>query len=511
MKIFLLGLLSVILIACTIFGVQASTTPTPLQKQSAAPPSGPEKTLTPLPEMSPSAGDNGTLFLPLTTKTWPPTDGALIQPADLTYLGAFRLPGASDTPPQTFAYGGNAMTFNPDGDPSNTDNFSGSLFITGHDRVAYGAVPDGSQFAEVTIPVPVNSRQIADLPYARFTQSFHNVTANHFTALDDIPKIGIQYLNHPDTGPKIHITWGRHLQQLEDFLPSQAWINADLSNPNFNGEWFIGDQNPNSVNGYLFDIPLAWANEFIQGHYLATGRFSPGGIGGMGPALIAYRPWLAGGAAPASETHLSETPLLLYARAIDTTDIENCLNGYQHADQWEGGAWLTTPAGKSAVLFAGTKSTGTKYWYGYIHPSNPQTPCVDLEQTGYLTCRQANGAACPPADFEHCCTEGTDCVSARGWWSTRFDAQLILYRTSDLEKVAIGALQSWEPQPYAVIDIDPYLYLDPPIWDVFELGWGDQRRNRIGAAAFDRANGYLYILELSGDGARPVIHVWKVT
>ncbi len=38
--------------------------------------------------------------------------GNLLQPQDFTYLGAFRLPGEEDRP-RTFAYGGNAMTFNP--------------------------------------------------------------------------------------------------------------------------------------------------------------------------------------------------------------------------------------------------------------------------------------------------------------------------------------------------------------------------------------------------------------
>ena len=32
-----------------------------------------------------------------------------LQPADFTYVGAFRLPGG-DVRPKTFAYGGNAMT-----------------------------------------------------------------------------------------------------------------------------------------------------------------------------------------------------------------------------------------------------------------------------------------------------------------------------------------------------------------------------------------------------------------
>ncbi|MBN2392426.1 MAG: hypothetical protein JXR84_16975 [Anaerolineae bacterium] len=435
--------------------------------------------------------------------------GDLLQPGDLTYLGAFRLPGDDADPPRTFAYGGNAIAFNPDGHITNTDVYPGSLFITGHDRT--DDYLDGDQFAEVTIPVPVNSSNVDDLPYAGFLQGFQNVTAGHFQELSTVPKVGIQYLNHADTGPKVHITWGRHLQQLEDFLPSQAWVSADLATPDFQGEWFIGDQNPNSVNGYMLDIPAAWADVHAQGRYLATGRFSPGGLGGMGPALLAYRPWGTGGTAPVSGTHLSETPLLLYESAMITDVITRCLNDYQHADQWEGGAWLTTSSGKAAVLFAGTKGTGAQNWYGYIHPTNPLSPCVDMDVIGdFWPCRMADGTECPETDVIFCCTESDDCISARGWWSTRFDAQFILYDPADLAQVAAGTLASWEPQPYAIIDIDEHLYFNPPVWDVFEVGWGDQRRDRISAVAFDRANGYLYVLEVHGDEAKPMVHVWQV-
>ncbi len=437
--------------------------------------------------------------------------GDLIQPDDLVYLGAFRLPDDAAAP-RTFEYGGNAMTFNPDGHITNTDAFSGSLFITGHERTDEHL--DGNQVAEVSIPVPVNSRNVDDLPTAEFLQDFHDVTAGHFTELSTVPKVGLQYLNHADTGALLHITWGRHLQQLEDFLPSQGWVSVNLAAPNFQGEWFIGDQNPNSVNGYLLEIPAAWADAHAAGRMLGTGRFSPGGIGGMGPTLLAYRPWAAGGAAPISGAHLSETPLLLYARAVDTAEITRCLTLYQHADSWEGGAWLTTLSGNSAMLFAGTKATGIKYWYGYIHPTTPLSPCVDLDEHSFTTCRLADGSECPEADYAHCCTEGgvgaDACVSARGWWSTRHDAQLIFYDPADLAQVAAGTLESWEPQPYAMLDIDDRLYLNPPEWDRFELGWGDQRRNRIGDVAYDRVNGYLYVIELSGDGAKPMVHVWQV-
>jgi hypothetical protein len=434
--------------------------------------------------------------------------GELVQPGDLTYLGAFRLPGGED-PPATFAYGGNAMTFNPDGDPGNTDSYPGSLFITGHDRIAYGDLPDGSQVAEVSIPVPTVAISPTDLPQAAYIQTFHDVTAGYFTNLEEIPKIGIQYLNHPDTGPLIHLSWGQHLQPPDE--PSHAWFNFNLAAPNLQGVWFIGYQNLYSTNGYMFDIPTAWADTYAQGRYLATGRMRDGGQGGMGPTLFAYRPWLAGGTPSISGTHISETVLLLYENTYNTEEITRCLTNYQHPDEWEGGAWITTPSGKSTVLFAGTKSNGTKYWYGYINPAGPEYPCVDADVTDFTTCRLADGSSCPPEDFDGCCDEGAGtCVSNRGWWTTRFDAQFVLYDPDDLVQVAAGGMESWEPQPYATVDIDEHLYLDPPVWDEIELGWGDQRRARLSAAAYDRENGLLYVLELYADGAKPVVHVWGI-
>ncbi len=65
----------------------------------------------------------------------------LLHPDDLTYLGAFRLPDCGERL-STFAYGGEAMTFNPGGDPSGPpDGFPGSLFVMGHNRVPYGESP----------------------------------------------------------------------------------------------------------------------------------------------------------------------------------------------------------------------------------------------------------------------------------------------------------------------------------------------------------------------------------
>jgi len=432
----------------------------------------------------------------------------VIDPKQLQYQGAFRLPGGWDAP-LTFAYGGNAMTFNPDGDPENDDHFGGSLFIMGHDRIAYGGLPNGNQVAEVAIPEPIISRDITTLNSADFIQDFTDVTRGHFTEMEEIPKVGMQYLNHPKTGPLIHLAWGQHLQPPN--LASHAWFNPNLLPDSFVGTWFIGDQNLYSVNGYMLKIPQVWADTYTSGRPLATGRMRDGGQGGMGPALFAYRPWNEDGSLAVDGTHLPETTLLLYENTYDTMEIEHVMAGYQHPDEWEGAAWLNDDAGNSAVIFTGTKATGDQYWYGYMHPDGPSKVCVDQHVTDFPTCRNADGSVCPPSDTYGCCEEEKDtCISMRGWWSNRFDAEIIFYDPADLSRVALGEADPWQPQPYAVLDIDQYLYLSPPEWDNMMLGYGDQRRYRIGDAAFDQENGYLYILELFADEAKPIVHVWHI-
>ena len=425
-----------------------------------------------------------------------PPSGDLLGPDDFTYLGAFRLPGGDD-PPRTFAYGGNAMTFNPD---------HGTLFVMGHDRVAYGAVPDGNQVAEISVPEPVNSRTLDDLPTAEFRQGFHNVLADRFTDLDEIPRVGMAYLDHPATGPKIHLGWGQHLPP-DTSVPTHGWFTPDLANSDVHGVWFIGNQDFNSVNGYLFEIPAAWADAHAQGRVLATGRYRDGGWSGMGPALFTYRPWEDDGSPPPSGTRLEETVLLHYATSEETDAIERALNGYQHPDEWEGGAWLTMRSGKSAVILAGTKATGAKYWYGWANPAGPDLPCVEVKLVDQFTlCRLADGTPCPPEDLKGCNRHN----DYRGWWSTHFDAQIIFYNPDDLAQVAAGTLEAWNPQPYATLDLDDYLYLNPPAWELDNLGRGDQRRMRIGDVAYDRERGRLYVLELFADEAKPVVHVWQV-
>jgi hypothetical protein len=316
-------------------------------------------------------------------------------------------------------------------------------------------------------------------------------------------------VNTTATGARIHIGWGQHFQEdAEDRVATHGWFNPTLSTPNMRGTWFIGDQSPYSVNGYMLEIPAAWADQYAQSRYLGAGRFKDGGWSGMGPALFAYRPWIDSAGTPSpSDTHLQETVLLLYEKSTNTENIERALNGYQHPDEWEGGAWITTASGKTGVLFAGNKGTGAKYWYGFINPAGPDVPCPYAEFIGQFTvCRLADGTPCPAQDLVEC----NGHTSERGWWSSRFTAQFILYDPADLARVANGQAQPWQPQPYAVVDIESRLFHNPAGVEQELLGSGVQRRYKIGDVTFDRANGLLYVLELFADEAKPVVHVWRV-
>jgi hypothetical protein len=80
-----------------------------------------------------------------------------IEPKNIKYLGAFRLPEAAGD--VDWGYSGNAVTHYPDGDPNGpNDGFPGSLFATGNDT--------NLQVAEISIPAPVISKtkNVEDLP-----------------------------------------------------------------------------------------------------------------------------------------------------------------------------------------------------------------------------------------------------------------------------------------------------------------------------------------------------------
>ncbi len=409
----------------------------------------------------------------------PPANPAqLIQPEDVAYLGAFRLPAGSGG--SSWEYSGYAMTYYPDGDPAGPDDgFPGSLFAVGHDH--------HQLVSEISIPAPIisESKNPAELNAAVTLQPFADITDGRFGYLE-IPRAGLAYLppQSGQTGGKLHFTWGQHFQFERE--PSHGWSELDLSNPQTAGLWFVGDYTNYVLNDYLFEIPAEWANARAPGLRLATGRFRDGLWSGLGPALFAFSPWTEGNP-PAPGSRLENvTPLLLYGRPLPGNPEIDVSAGHQmdafaEPDEWSGGAWLTAGS-KSAVIFVGTKAVGES-WYGFANGVVYPTSGDPDEEYPEI----------PPWPYDD-----------RGWWSAGIEAQIIFYNPDDLAAVARSDMATWEPQPYAVLSLDQFLF-DPG----FDLERG--KRYLVGAAAFDRENGLLYIMErMADEDEKSLVHLFRI-
>lgn len=414
----------------------------------------------------------------LTSVTEPKTQR--INPADLQYVGAFRLP-AMGTGRSNWEYSVSAMTFFPAGDPDGPkDRFPGSLFAVGHDHQ--------QMVSEFSIPAPVISaaKQIDDLSIATTLQPFADIKGDHFAELE-IPRAGLEYLASDKSGQpgKLHFCWGQHFQFELD--PSHGWCELALDQPRTQGIWRLGDYTNYVTNDYLFEIPGQWANKHLPGYRLATGRFRDGHWGGLGPALLAYKPPDAA-SPPADGGVITDVmPLLMYGRPQSgSAELEINpqwkMQGFSESDEWTGGAWITR-GDRQTVILVGTKALG-KTWYGFsngvVYPTSgdPNDPVPEV----------------PP--YPH---------DARGWWSEDIEAQILFFDTDDLAAVAARRIDSWTPQPYATLGLNQFL---------FDAGYDHPRQKRysLGACGFDRGSGTLYLAErrVLQDEERSIIHVFRI-
>ena len=380
-----------------------------------------------------------------------------LDPAQLVYRGAFRMPGPSGG--SSWAYSGDGLTYYPGGDPGGSgDGYPGSLFGIGHDWQ--------HTVSEVSIPAPVVSagKDVADLPLATTLQPFADVRGSLYPDLGgDMLRADVEYVPSPD---RLVLCWGRHFQEGEATTAHMA-CSLDLSDPRPAGPWSVGGYEDYLTNDYLCSVDPAWAAANAPGKTLATGRFRDGGQGAMGPSLLVCAPPQAG--SPAAGATLPAVPLLRYDDVTKASPLT--LDGYHHSDEWTGAAWLSS-GGRAAVVFAGTKGTG-ECWYGFADgtrwPEGPPYPPV-------------------PAQWE------------RGWWSTGFVAELLFYDPADLAAVAAGRLAANRPQPYAVVPIDSYLFGSRTA----------QEKHHVAAIAFDRAHGRLFVLEPFAAGGDAIVHVWEI-
>jgi hypothetical protein len=391
-----------------------------------------------------------------------PISESLLSPNDLVYLGAFRLPDASGG--SSWDYSGQGLAYNPTGDPQGVeDGFPGSLFGVGHDQQM--------QVSEINIPVPIISKQLDDLNSAETLQPFADISAGAINENLILPVVGLEVLNG-----RLFFCFGQHMQ---DFEASHGYSSLDLSNPQTVGPLKLENNSNYTSNDYLFKIPEAWSAAHTPGKTLATGRFREGVWSGLGPALYAADPQFKG--------TIPVTPLLLYGQqlpgeAVISTDPSMQMKNYLLADHWSGGAWLNSQVG-SAVIFVGTKAVG-RSWYGF--PNGVEWP---------YDCADTVPATCPEVpEYPN---------DTRGYWAEYFQAQIIFYSPDDLAAVADGNMMTYQPQPYAILDLTPILF--DPKTDLVRY-----KRDILGDVAYDAEHQLVYVLERLVDGDKSVIHVWQV-
>ena len=390
---------------------------------------------------------------------------ARINPDDLVYQGAFRLPDGSEE--FAWKWSGQALAFFPDGDPKGKDDgYSGSLFGTGHNWNTW--------VSEIAIPKPVISKtkNTKELNTAKTLQKFANIRSSLFKGRDlEQPRAALAYLpaQGKQTSGKLYFSWAAHAAQGNK-TPAHGWCELNLSKPLSAGLWNVAGLSQYETCDYVTPIPAAWAKENTPGMRLITGRMRDGGQASQGPALVAFGPWNSGNP-PKPGSQVKGKVLLKYSAITD--EKQHKMKGYHHSDDWSGVAWMTIKD-RSAVAFVGTKGKG-KCWYGF-----------------------ANGVVWPQeAPFPPVPDYPND---ERGWWSSEFAAQIMFYDPAELANVAKGKMKPHKPQPYATMDISKFMFKSRP-----------REMHRVGAAAFDPRGGYLYVIEIRGeDDDKSLVHVWKL-
>ena len=386
-----------------------------------------------------------------------PGSEPLIQPGNLVYQGAFRVPDGTfgSSPLATFEYGGTALAFNAS---------HNSLFLVGHDS--------GQLVAEIGIPPLVNSTNISDLNTATVLQPFADPTGGTLATVNPGGTIKIGgLLPYND---RLYLTAFDYYDGVNTQVRSHFITDPNFSLTNVNGPYQVGEPGfcltsnqlcAGFVDGYMTNIPLDW--QAALGGPVLSGQCCIPVIGrtSSGPAAVTIDPGQLGLTAP-----LPVTPQVFYPLAYPTLGTFYTDSAYFNGSSEVKG--LVFPSGTRSLLFFGRHGLGP-FCYG--------------EGTSDPTLA---GLATPDGSIY--CYDPTSIY--KGTHGYPYAYYVWAYDASQLAGVAGG--NPWNPTPYAVWS----LTLPFGIADAHILG-----------ATYDAASGRIFLSEAKGDvNALPVIHVFSV-
>lgn len=388
----------------------------------------------------------------------------MITPGNFEYRGAFRPPHVRLNG-TTFAYGGWALAYRPDGDPDGPDDGTpGSLYIVGHQAE--------QKVAEISIPAPFVSphQEMDDLPVAEVLQPFEDLTGGILDEMNVGSATPFQIGGMLVTGGRIHWTIHKYYNVDGKDFPSHGTSDLNLLMSIPDGPWHLGPMGSGSPEwhsykqaGYIFQIPEQDASAWFGGLDLISGLQISTGLqySSQGPAFFAYRLPSEGTFRNAS---LPAVPLAWYSEQVP-------LAMHHPSDRWIGAAWLTLGK-KSAVVVVGRKALG-EFYYGEARPG--------------------------------------DCTQDKGYHGPPYEVDALFYSPASLIQAAHGRIQAPAVQPWLR-------------WDgQFDGGSLSQYMfstctQEVGGMSYDRERSLLYLVQISAGRTSdnefeplPIVHVFRIT
>ncbi len=406
--------------------------------------------------------------------------GERLQPEDLVYQGAFRLP-------DDFNWGALGLTFHPQGE--------GSLLVTGFQSPSDPAHPGEycwdpswdclATYGEVAIPDPVVAASWEDLPEAEpvgpmvaFDDGLVAGLARETTFVSDIVYVPRRGSQSADKVYGAVEAWYAEGEFGESTFPT-IWM-ANLDGSGVQGLFHVGpEESPfhgRKVGAYLFTVPEWYADRYLGGRTVVTGRSrgTPVGYdpvttagGSQGPTLFAFHA-LASDEATGT---LDAIPVLYYRVAFpgcagpNVGDPAQCdYPDFSMCDDWSGGSFVDNGARRAILLF-GWKGLGGS--------------CYDLPD--------------PPVVCDD------PCSAEHGYHCYPYERQVIFYDVHALGD-NVSSETPWTVLPYATWRPAELFLQGHACWDV-------------GGMTFDPASGRLFLVERGlgeGEANAAVVHVWQV-
>jgi hypothetical protein len=385
------------------------------------------------------------------------TPDKLLQPSDLVYQGAFRLP-QGQIAGSSFEYGGSALAFNP---------ANGSLFMVGH--------PWQQQVAEVTVPAILKAATVGELDTAKVLQPFADLSEGRmsqigFSSSDSTSVGGLlayrgklyesAFLYYDGTAGQIksHFVSGLDLSVAGDVSgPCQVGTDGQV----------VGQHTAGFVDGWMTPVPASW--QAALGGSVLAGQCCLPIISrtSLGPAAFAIDPERICGTAPAPAV-----PLLYYTGGDHS--IKN-LGGFNSATVFTQMGGAVFPQGTRSLLFFGRIGQGP-YCYG---EGTADPSLAGTRVPGHLE------------DF-YCFDPAEGSKGPHGYPYIYF---VWAYDALDLAAAKRGDKQPWDVQPYAMWPLTLPFAVEDAI---------------IQGATYDPATGRIFLSEYHGDAGRPLVHVLAV-